>query len=393
MTPLLHLLTGTIVLLSLNHPDGVYAAGDTVRIYASAGPDTLLVHEEVCAAGPSTAHFGYGDTSIGWVVDPDLYVQSLPCPDGFDTWWQAQVDAMRALPMNPVLTEVPSLGRWDGSRFICMDVRLDCTDGTPVRGYLALPRDAAPGTLPIVVFAHAAGVAGNWCRCHPEEAVRMAGRGSGAICVDINAFGMENDRPRAYYDSLANGPLKDYSRRASEGRDDYIFKGMYLRMVRALDFACTLTCWDGRRVVACGQSQGGCQAIALGGLDRRVSHIIGIVPAGCNPYGSIAVGGADGWPFTYRSFGAVRGAEILPWFDCCNFLARTRAEIWFEIGLMDDTCPPQAIYSALNANRESRRRVLTSPWRSHSEPDARYHDRWERDICDARMEYLDSLLR
>ena len=93
---------------------------------------------------------------------------------------------------------------------------LQCVDDTPVRGYIAMPRNAAKKSLPIVVFMHAAGVSGHWCRSNPDQTMDMAHWGNGAICVDFNAFGMYNDREQEYYLELEQGELKDYSTRPSD---------------------------------------------------------------------------------------------------------------------------------------------------------------------------------
>ena len=63
------------ILLSLSHPDGIYQVGDTVKVYASLGDKTELVHSEVACEGPENRIFDYEDTQIGWVVAPQDYVQ------------------------------------------------------------------------------------------------------------------------------------------------------------------------------------------------------------------------------------------------------------------------------------------------------------------------------
>ena len=395
------------ILLSLSHPDGIYQVGDTVKVYASLGDKTELVHSEVACEGPENRIFDYEDTQIGWVVAPQDYVQGVPCPKDFKRWWGKQLKAMRREKMEPVLREMSGVSDPD---VICYELEINCIGDNPVRGYVAIPRAEREGGYPLVMYFHAAGVAGRWCRCWPEETISMAKWGNGAICVNINAFGMENGREQEYYNALEQGLYKDYSKRASESREDYFFKNMYLRAVRALDFACTLPQWDGKRVLAYGQSQGGAQAFALAGLDKRVSAVVGIVPGGCNSAGSARKAGFDSWPYTYKSFvNSQQGQKILSYFDGCNFLANTRAKLFVEIGLMDQTCRPSAIFSALNANSASRKggccgegssglygpevTVLCSPWRYHDEPKPRYWEHWRDTIYTARMQWINDYLQ
>ena len=40
----------------------------------------------------------------------------------------------------------------------CKDLTVNMHEGRPVRGYLCMPKDALPQSLPIVIYAHSAGV-------------------------------------------------------------------------------------------------------------------------------------------------------------------------------------------------------------------------------------------
>ena len=126
--------------------------------------------------------------------------------------------------------------------------------------------------------------------------------------------------------------------------------------------------------------------------------MVGIVPGGCNSAGSARKAGFDSWPYTYKSFvNSQQGQKILSYFDGCNFLANTRAKLFVEIGLMDQTCRPSAIFSALNAHHAACGKgdvtLWTSPWRYHDEPKPRYWDHWRDTIYTARMEWIGEYLR
>jgi len=380
------------ILLSLNKADGVYQSEDTVRVFATENNVTTLVHEQVYT-GPQNVIFKYGDSEIGWVIAPEKYSQSVPCPKDFDRFWKREIAKMRKIPMEPSVKEIFVEGR-DNVNFVCYELTLRCVDDTPVRGYVAMPRDARRKSLPIVTFFHAAGVTGGWCRSNPSQTMDMAAWGDGAICIDINAFGMLNDQSEQYYKTLSETALKDYSTKPSESRESYFFKNMYLRAIRALDYACSLKEWDGKRVLAYGQSQGGAQCIALAGLDKRVTAVVGIVPAGFNSAGSYAQDGEDSWPFIYKQYAdKEKGAEIISYFDGCNFLKRTKAKIWIEVGLMDQTCLPSAIWSGINICPSKDITVKSSPYRFHDEPKPRYHKQWRESIADKRMQWVNDYLR
>ena len=193
-------------------------------------------------------------------------------------------------------------------------------------GYYARPVGAKPHSLPAMVIYHGAGVDS----ANLDQVCGWAG--TGFLTLDINAHGLPNGKPREYYDALATGGLKDYRTRGSASRETYYFLGMFLRAQRALDFLTAQPEWDGRTLVANGGSQGGAQAIAAAGLDKRVSFLVAIEPAMCDHTGMV-IGRPVGWPKI-----VLKGADGKPdpatlqaarYFDSVNFAARVKAPAYF----------------------------------------------------------------
>lgn len=79
-------------------------------------------------------------------------------------------------------------------------------------------------------------------------------------------------------EELSRGELKDYRNAGHEDRETCYFKGMFLRLVRAIDFLTSQPEWDGKTLIVYGSSQGGYQAIVAAGLDSRVSYFCAGVP-------------------------------------------------------------------------------------------------------------------
>ncbi len=77
------------------------------------------------------------------------------------------------------------------------------------------------------------------------------------LVLDINAHGIPNGRPAEFYEGLSQGELKDYRSIGRARREDCYFKGMFLRMIRGIDFLTAQPEWDGRTVIVYGSSQGG----------------------------------------------------------------------------------------------------------------------------------------
>ena len=255
------------VTLRPEHRDGVYQKGESVRVWAdvNAGVDdslllrvttnglswkekTISVKEgssvvfEKKFDSPVWVRLNLGPAGnrnvaaqTGFIVAPEEMMPGFQEPEDFMSWWQGQIAAMRAVPANAVLEQVES--SVEGIRTWKLEIPMH--EGNPVRGYLAIPEGASPGSLPIFFYAHPAGLA------TAPHTHATAGRAAdfakkGAIGLDINAHGILDDAPAEYYAQKDTTELLLYQERPVRDRDSYYFRLMFLRLVRALDYLCTL---------------------------------------------------------------------------------------------------------------------------------------------------------
>ncbi len=72
--------------------------------------------------------------------------------------------------------------------------------------------------------------------------------------------------------------------------------------MRTIDFLTKQPEWDGKRILVIGESQGGGQALAAAGLDKRVSAVVATVPAMCDWLGPLA-NHEGGWPQPLKADG------------------------------------------------------------------------------------------
>lgn len=63
----------------------------------------------------------------------------------------------------------------------------------------------------------------------------MLKKAGGMLAMDINAHGIPNGKPQAF-DALSAGELRDYRAIGNKDRESCYFKGMFLRLIRAMDF-------------------------------------------------------------------------------------------------------------------------------------------------------------
>jgi len=285
----------------------------------------------------------------GIAISPERLRRSYSCPPDFDAFWRTQKAALAAIPLVARATPITptshsrlhgcshrSLVEGDASAVEIADVQVDCTD-RPVSGILTLPRRRSARSLPAVLYLHGAGVR----PCEPGRFLAQAARG--AMVYEINAHGIANDQPAAWYAARGNDELLGYAQRGRDSRERYYFLGMFLRVKRALDYLISRPEWDGRNLVVMGGSQGAAQAYAGAYLEDRVSAIAASIPA----YGDLT-GFLRGRRMSFddwlhlgpRGLLAPEITAVAPYFDAVNFLRRYRRRLCVAFGLLDQGCLP-----------------------------------------------------
>lgn len=404
--------------LRIEHPDGLYAAGENVAVEAVFAPGfsgnvVLEIVENGGKAMKKTLPAQNGVifekkydaptlvfvsvspeadpadmTSVGFIVDGENFRPGFDCPKDLNKFWKKQVKALRKVPMEAQVKEVKVPEKY-ADDYECFDLRINSIDSTPVIGYVAKPRNAEPKSLPIVIYTHGAGVNKSGSRSNISTALSYARMGGGAIALDINALGMENNQPQAYYDSLANGPLKNYSSRPVVDHETFLFRTMFLRLVRALDYLTQDPAWDGERVMMWGSSQGGAQSAALAGIDPRVTAAVIIVPAMMDMGGDLA-GHNRSWCYP-KSEEPGLAYKIAPYYDTANLIRNFKGVLWVECGLIDKTCPAACVFSGYNM-ATCEKSIHPYPYRPHNEPSGRYRAAWEKDVKAKRTAFINAYL-
>ena len=298
--------------------------------------------------------------TAGAGFSPEKIGLSLPVPDDFDEFWAEQKRQLAQVPQNPKLTPVEHADK----SLACFDAQVQCLGDAPVSGYFAKPKDAAAKSLPAILWVHGAGVRSS------SLGNAVKGAQSGFLSMDINAHGLPNGKPNEFYSEQNSGPLNNYRHAGRESHDTIYFKGMFLRLVRAIDFLTSQPEWDGKHVVVIGHSQGGGQSLAAGGLDKRVTLIAPGVPAICDHSGE-ATGRVNGWPKLVPN-----GSDGKPepqtlqaarYVDAVNFAARCKADAIMSVGFIDAVCPPSSCYAAYNA-LQGEKSIINEPLMGHAAP-------------------------
>ena len=283
---------------------------------------------------------------LGVRVDPlKIRPGNSKCPADFDEFWAKKRAELDAVPVKATRTEV-KLSAKDAQKYqnvVCYDVKVDCAGGKPVSGYLCMPRDAEEKSLPAVVFFHGAGV---------RSAIKQAYYGQKAIAFDVNAHGIENGKPEKFYKALSDKELKSYWHRGYDAHENIYFVGMYMRVMRALDYVKSLPEWNGKTLIVCGGSQGGAQTMAAAALDKQVTLAVPGVPALCDLGGRVAKR-RPGWPVHFmrppqkQTDPALIGEAA--YVDGVFFAQRIKCPVYFSTGGIDNTCHATSVFAAYNS--------------------------------------------
>ena len=403
-------VTAGIVGLSINKESGIYEKGEraVVTCHTDIAPtDSLIVSvsynnkvgktfsilpasadftvleqslDSTCAVSVEVKDCQGASASIGYVVAPEGFRAGYEEPADLMDYWGNLKQQLKALPMQVKTTPLTVPQQYQ-DKYTCEDVEINCLGPAPMRAYVAKPVGAKEKSLPIIILCRAAGVKGDWCRCSVNECVGNSALGNGALSLDLNAHGMLNGQSDDYYKMLEDGLLNKYWEYNAADRETYYFRGMYLE-------------WDGRRLLVIGESQGGGQAVAAAGLDPRVSAVVLNVPA-MQDLGGARQGRLSGWPQPIENHQDLSSAQLdntLPYFDGSQLIRHTKAEIFCEIGLIDTTCPPSAVFSSLN-NAQGKKTINCVPYRTHAWPSGDLRPHWEENYLHPREAFINNYLK
>ena len=297
---------------------------------------------------------------IGALVEPEKLLPGMKEPADFDAFWKSQREKLNKVPVKATLTPVTAAGAWR-SKYKVYDVQIDCAGSAKVSGYLSVPVNAKPKSLPAYVTYHGAGVysAGKRYSAQP------------ALLLDVNAHGVPNGQPKEFYTKISQTTLKGYPQFNTNDREKIYFNGMYLRVMRALDYIKTRPEWNGKILIVSGSSQGGGQAIAAAALDQQVTLCLAAVPALSDHAGSTAVPPrAPGWPRFYdaRNSRKVNAAIVAAsaYYDNVNFAKRIKCETWLTAGLIDTVCSPAGIHVVFNNLKSAKKHIELFPTGFHN---------------------------
>lgn len=304
---------------------------------------------------PWRANFKCG-AAVGW----QQIRSTVPEPPDFDAFWRKKLEELAAVPMSPVLEEVPESGSPDVQLW---KVTLDGIRGTHIYGYLARPKGTS--LLPAQLQVQYWGV-------YPLKNSEVVGIAKqGWLAMNIMAHDLPCDREPEFY---KNPGINTYVNSGADDPDKSYFLRMFLSCSRAVDYLARRSDWNKTTLLVQGGSQGGFQGLATAALNPQVTTLTVFVPGGCDLTGFLE-GRPSGWPGWVGSFskGAEREAKIKTagYYDAKNFAQRITCPVLIGTGLCDTIARPETQLAMFNHLTAPKRLVLM-PADEHTDPHTAY---------------------
>ncbi len=248
-------------------------------------------------------------------------IEGEPLPDGFNEFWDREVEKLYATPYQVKLTPVD----WPSQGIKVSKFEITTYPGeAPATGLIGMMEGSAPKSLDLHVDAVGYGFGRYWVN---DNQIRK-----GKIFVTVARQGEDPIREDEYYAKLQQNELKGFCFRHNDDLRKNDFYKMLIRDLRALQYVKTLPEWNGGKLTVSGGSMGGFQAIGMAALDHDVTGCHAEVTWMCDLSGAAKHNRMGGW--------RPGSTEVLRFFDSVNLATRVKCPVSMRIGLGDYVCPP-----------------------------------------------------
>ena len=305
---------------------------------------------------------------------PDKIKPYTEMPDGFMDFWKNNIKEASEFPLKYTREKAEE---YCTEKIDCYLIKLQINNrGQAVYGYLFYPKNAKPGSCPVVLSPPGAGI-----KTIKEPLRHKYYAEEGFIRLEFEIHGLNPTMSEEQFKEISNafnGKENGYLTNGLDNKDNYYMKRVYLSCLRCIDLLTSLPEWDGKNVIVQGGSQGGALAMITAGLDKRVTACVVNHPALSDMAGYMA-GRAGGYPHFFRTRGmdTKEKLETMSYYDVVNFARLIKADTFMTWGFNDNTCPPTTSYAVYNT-LECSKEALITPINEHwtSEETERGHLEW-----------------
>jgi len=257
-------------------------------------------------------------------------------------FWSGLLADARALAVEPELEAVPTAL----TQHEVWDVTFSGARGDRVRAWFLRPKGVADEVPCLVTYI---GYGGG--RSLHHEWTLWPSAGWATLVMDTRGQGWADTHDAGM---SGNPQVSGFVTRGITDPRDHYYSRVFVDAARAVDTARRLPGVDPERIAVGGGSQGGAITIAAAALsDGLIGALVG-VPFWCDVLRAASI--TDTEPYVeLRHYLRARPYEqsvverTLSYLDGTVLAGMATAPALFEIGLMDDICPPSTCYAAFNA--------------------------------------------
>ncbi len=279
-----------------------------------------------------------------------------------DNFWQGNLEDARQSQLHVDCKKVDSYCTDETDTYL---LKIKTDKRHSIYAYLSRPKKQ--GQYPVVLCPPGAGIK---TIKEPMRNIYYAKNGFIRLEMEIHGLNPEMTDEQFKEITTAFDYENGYLTNGLDNKDNYYMKHVYVACVRAVDYLCSLSDWDGKNVFVQGGSQGGALSLITAALDPRITACVANHPALSDMAGYLD-NRAGGYPHFNRLKGMLTPAKVetMAYFDVVNFARRITCPVYLTWGYNDNVCPPTTSYIVWNlitAPKESLITSINEHWTSDS---------------------------
>jgi len=267
-------------------------------------------------------------------VDPKDIRSASKKPADFDQFWDQAKEELSKVDPEFKVQEWPDLEKQNTDVYF---IEAKSLNNLKITGWLTLPKDRrAKEKFPVYLVFPGYGING----LKPiYGATEVA-----ILCWNVRGQGDSREFLHPTRDGYLTTDL--------DNKGKYIYRGVLMDCIRAVDFIFTRPELDASKIICAGSSAGGYLSIATSSLDSRIKLCAATNPVFCD-FRSLV--GSKDWPMTdierYTKSKYMKMDRILntlDYYDLKNFSAGLKCKSLLAISLLDNLAPPYNEYTMIN---------------------------------------------
>jgi cephalosporin-C deacetylase len=300
----------------------------------------------------------YDDTTRkAFGIKPDEIRSAHEKPADFDQFWQETKDELAKVKPEYKMTELKNLEKNDHKVYM---VEMKSYGNVTIRGYLTEPSNPNNRRkFPVLL-----GLPGYQVALFP---IIGTDDDLAVFTIDVRGQGLSRDQLNIRKEDFIVGNIED--------KDKYVMRGVIMDCIRSVDFIYSRPELRKDEILASGGSMGGYLAIAVSGLDKRITLCSAQNPIMSDIYN---LDGEVEWPISHmKEYVNIRPGLTFPkvlsnlqYYDTKNFATTISCPVLLGIGLLDPYVPPNNAYAVYN-NIPGKKKIMVFKDLGH-EVDIRY---------------------